>query len=90
MPSQNYSAKSAQRIVGRFVADEISYLLRAGEPDLVVSKRLYWRVPVQLASPDRGIVGAVGTIDVDFETGQIVVTPKGLAQIAAQARRLAD
>lgn len=42
---QNFSARSAQRVVGRFVADEISYLLRAGEPDLVVSKRFYLDVP---------------------------------------------
>ena len=33
----NYSADAARRIVGRFVANEISYLLRAGDPstDLV-------------------------------------------------------
>lgn len=86
---QNFSAKSAQRIVGRFVADEISYLLRAGEPDLVMSRRLYWRVPVQLAFPDRGIVGVVGTLDVDVETGQIVVTPDDIAEITRHAERLA-
>ena len=41
MRDLNFSAKSAQKIVRRFVADEISYLLRTGEPDLVMGKRLY-------------------------------------------------
>ena len=86
---QNFSAKSAQKIVGRFVADEISYLLRAGEPALVLSKRLYWRVPIQLAFPDKGMVGAVGTLDVDVETGQILVNPKDIAEITRHAERLA-
>ena len=88
MPSQSISARSAQKIVGRFVADEISYLLRAGEPDLVLSKRLYWRVPLQLAFPDRGMVGTAGTLDVDVETGHIVATQKDIAEIASHAERL--
>lgn len=88
MPSQNISARSAQKIVGRFVADEISYLLRAGEPDLVLSRRLYWRVPVQLALPDRGTIGTAGTLDVDVETGQIVLTPGDITEITRRADRL--
>ncbi|MCS6843422.1 MAG: hypothetical protein NZ528_03725 [Caldilineales bacterium] len=86
---QNFSGRSAQRLVGRFVADEISYLLRAGEPHLVVSERLYWRVPVQLAFPGRGVVGTVGALDVDVETGQIRVTPQDIAEITSHAERLA-
>ena len=68
----NYSAAAARRIVGRFVADEIGYLLRASEPTLVVSDRVRWRVPVTLAYPGHGVVGAAGTLDVDVETGQAV------------------
>ncbi len=86
---QNFSAKSAQKIVRRFVADEIGYMLRAGEPGLVVGERLYWRVPVQLAFPDRGIVGAVGSIDVDVETGRMLVMPEDIAEIIRHAERLA-
>jgi hypothetical protein len=47
----HYSAAAARRIVGRFVAEEIGYLLRASEPTLVVSDRIRWRVPVTLAYP---------------------------------------
>lgn len=86
---QNFSPKSAQKLVRRFVADEISYLLRAGEPDLVVGQQLCWRVPVQLAFPNQDTVGTVGTIDVNVETGQMLVTPETIAEITRHAERLA-
>lgn len=86
---QNFSAKSAQKIVRRFVADEISYLLRVGEPSLVLAQRLYWRVPIQLAFPHQGTVGTVGAIDVDVETGQVLVIPENIAEITRHATGLA-
>jgi hypothetical protein len=86
---QNFSAKSAQKIARRFVADEISYLLRAGDPNLVVGRRLFWRVPIELALPDRGVIGTAGTLDVDVETGQIFATPEAIAEIARHAEQLA-
>ena len=85
----NYSAEAARRSVGRFVANEISYLFRCGDPGLVVSERLYWRVPVTLAFPTTGPVGTVGTIDVDVETGQLSVTPEQIADITRHAESLA-
>lgn len=86
---QNFSAKSAQKLVRRFVADEISYLLRAGEPALIVGQQLCWRVPVQLAFPNQDIVGTVGTIDVNVETGQMSITPEKIAEMTRHAERLA-
>lgn len=67
----------------------ISYLLRAGEPNLVLGQRLYWRVPIELALPDRGVVGVAGTLDIDVETGQILATPEAIAEITRHAERLA-
>ena len=84
----NYSARAAQRRVGRFVADEIGYLLRSGSPTLVVSERLFWRVPVILALPTSGTVGEVGTIDMDVETGQLAITPQQITQITRRAEDL--
>ncbi len=85
----NYSGKAAQRIAGRFVADEIGYLLRSNEPSLVVAERIYWRVPIVLALPSQGPVGQVGTLDVDIETGQLSVTPEQIEEIARHAQDLA-
>jgi hypothetical protein len=85
----NYSASAARRMVGRLVAEEIGYLLRSGEPTLVASERIYWRVPVILALPNVGPVGTVGTIDVDIETGQLIVTSEQIAEITQHAKDLA-
>ena len=85
----NFSAIAARRRVGRFVADEISYLMRGGEPDLVVTDRIYWRVPVVLTLSGHGNVGSVGTIDMDVETGQLHVTPELIAEIQQRATDLA-
>jgi len=84
----NFSATAARRRVSRFVADEISYLMRGGEPDLVVADRIYWRAPVLLTPPGHGSVGSVGAIDLDVETGQLHVTPGLIAEIQQHAADL--
>ncbi len=84
----NYTADAARRLVGRFAANEISYLLRAGEASLMLSERMYWRVPLMLALPTTGVLGEVGAIEVDVETGQLTVTPELLAKINRHAEQL--
>jgi len=84
----NFSATAARRRVGRFVADEISYLMRGGEPDMVIADRIYWRVPVLLTLPGHGSIGTVGDIDVNIETGQLRVTPELIAEIQQRATDL--
>ncbi|MBX3055436.1 MAG: hypothetical protein KF770_03100 [Anaerolineae bacterium] len=85
----HYSAEAARRLVGRYVAGEIAYLLRSGEPTLVVKERIVWRVPVELALPGHGVVGTVGQIDVDVETGELAITPELTHQIQENAEQKA-
>jgi len=85
----DYSASAARRMVGRFLADEIGYLLRAGEPKLVVAERICWRVPALLAFPETGPVGAVGAVDVDVQSGQLYITPEQIAEMTRHANDLA-
>lgn len=85
----NYSAQAAQRVVGRFAADEISYLLRTGEPTLAIRDRLFWRVPLSLSFPDTGHAGDVGAVEVDVETGQMLITPAQMKQMTDHAHYLA-
>jgi uridine kinase len=80
------SADVARRLAGRFVADKISYLLRAGEPTLDCP---YWRVPICFALPTTGLLGIVGTVNVDVETGTIVITPEQIMTIKQSAESLA-
>lgn len=87
--AMNYSPVVARRLVSRFVANEVGYLLRGGEPKLVAGTRLVWRVPVLLALPKRRITGEVGTIDVDVETGQLLITPQQIDAMIANGERFA-
>jgi hypothetical protein len=85
----HYSAEAARRLVGRFVANEIAYLLRSGEPTLVMGERIVWRVPVILALPAHGPVGAVGEIDVDVESGELTIDADLIQQIQENAEQKA-
>ena len=84
------TAMIARRRVSRLVINEIGNLLYGGEPSLVVGERICWRVPVLLAYPDTGPVGQVGALDVDVETGEVLVTPERLTEIADYAHYLAQ
>ena len=64
--------------------------MHAGEPRLVVSERILWRVPVILSMPPNGDRGEVGTIDVDVETGQLVVNQSLIEEIVQRAEYLAE
>ena len=86
----NVTAFSARQKVTGFVADEISTNMHAGEPQLVVGERIYWRVPVILSMPPSGERGEVGTIDVDIENGQLLVTQALIEEIERRAGYLAS
>ncbi|HSN74149.1 MAG TPA: hypothetical protein VL334_03530 [Anaerolineae bacterium] len=84
----NVSAFSARQKVNSFVLNDISYMMHAGHPELVLADRILWRVPVVLSQTSRGDVGQVGQIDVDVETGQLLVTPELVSEIEARAAAL--
>jgi hypothetical protein len=85
----NISAYAAKQKVNGFVLSEISYMMHAGDPMLVVDEHICWKVPVILSLTSRGDVGEVGTIDVDVETGQLHVTPQLITEISHRAKGLA-
>ena len=85
----NISAYAARQKVNAFVLSDISYLLHAGEPVLVLADSVRWRVPVMLSLTSRGDVGEVGAIDVDVQTGHLHVSPQLIAEINARAEGLA-
>jgi hypothetical protein len=83
------TAFSAQRKVSRLMLDRVSNLLCGNEPTLVVSERLRWRVPIWLGFAESGLVGKVGEVDVDVETGEILFDQHLLEQIGERADALA-
>lgn len=85
----NISAYAARQKVNSFVLSEISYMMHAGQPALIVSDRIYWHVPIILSLTSQGDVGEVGTIDVDIETGQLHISSEQIAEIEERAKGLA-
>jgi len=68
----------------------VGNLLQSGEPDLLVGEdAVFWDVPVFYALPDRGILGHVGHVLVDAQTGDLKLndsTP--FEEMKANAKRL--
>jgi hypothetical protein len=84
----NYTAVAAKRCVSGYVASNVSVLMGGEDPTLVLADRIVWRVPVVLTMPGHGVLGRVGEIDVDVETGEILVTEAILTSIKDHAKRL--
>lgn len=78
----------ARQKINVLMLDQVGNLLHGGEPELLVSEKLYWRVPVLLSTPRRGLVGQVGSIQVDAQTGAVQADDRLLKDIADHARHL--
>lgn len=85
----NFTALASQRRVSKLMLEQVG-LFYGEQPNLVISNRLLWRVPVWLSMPTTGPLGQVGSIDVDAQTGEILYTPEMLADIKERGRYLAQ
>lgn len=84
------SQDEAQKAVTRYVALNLSNQMSGKAPVLFVAERGYWRVPVHLTFPSQGDVGEIGAIDVDIESGELMITDKILEGIETRADYLAQ
>jgi len=65
--------KTAVKVANKFVLENMRDRFSAGTPKKVMfPTREVWIVSVVLAYPKKGIIGEVGAIAVDGETGEIV------------------
>jgi predicted DNA-binding antitoxin AbrB/MazE fold protein len=88
--SVQITAAVARHKVNRFILDNVSYLMGAGQPALVEGERLVWHVPVMLTYPDRGVVGLVGFLDVDAESGDLLVAADTVVELTRHAHAIAS
>ena len=85
----NVTAYTAKRKANTFVLNRLGTGLFGDEPQLVVTDKLIcWRVPVFVSTASRGRLGQVGQIDVDAQTGEVLVDDNSLKDIASNAERL--
>lgn len=89
-PQVRVTAVEAARRVNRFLLDEVSYLLGSERPTLVEVDGLVWRTPVMLSYPDQGVIGEVGFVDVDAESGELRITSETTEELLHHARILAE
>ena len=83
------TAEQARRQVKGWLLDQVSYMMTAKLPTLVIGASVVWRVPVILTATHVGHVGVVGEVDVDVETGALHDLPARKEAILAQASKLA-
>jgi hypothetical protein len=83
------STRDACRKVNGYIGKEISLMMVGLEPALVFSEgRLVWRVPIALATPNRGPFGLIGALDVDTRTNDLIIPPHFVEEIETNARSL--
>ncbi len=83
------TAEEARRQVNRWLRDEVSMLISADRPTLVVGQQVVWRATAWISFPHTGRAGQVGVIDVDVTTGAMNNTPECKAEIERQAEEVA-
>ena len=83
------TAEEARRQVNRWLLGEVSYLIAADPPTLVVGEQVVWRVPAWIGFPGVGRAGVVGLVEVDVETGEMNNTPECKAEIERCAKAIA-
>ncbi len=82
------TAPDARRQVHRWLLLEVSHMMGAEEPTLVVGDNTVWRVPVHLSTPQSGIVGQIGTVDVDAASGELLALVACKLQLEQRAQAL--
>jgi hypothetical protein len=82
-------AVTAQRKATAWLVSEVGNLLMGDAPALVIGQRTVWRVPVLLTSPSRGVIGQVGTVDVDTTSGELLTDPLVTQELVTHVHTLA-
>jgi hypothetical protein len=83
------SAQEAQRKVDTWLLLEVSMMMGAETPTLVIGERTVWRVPARFSAPHVGRVGTVGLVDVDVQTGELYNPAACKAAILKCSKKLA-
>jgi hypothetical protein len=86
----NIEAKAARRKVTGWLVSEVGNMLTGGMPQLIINQaQTTWRVPVILSSSNVGPIGEVGAVEVDTESGELIISPELREQIIENAKHLA-
>ena len=76
----NVSAFVARQKANRFLITQVGDQLGAGEPELVIGPKVSWRVPAQYAPSRKGVLGIVGHLMIDADTGEVIIADNRTAE----------
>jgi len=82
------TSKAARRLVTGWLVSEVGNMLLAGVPQLVIGRHIIWRVPALLTSSLNGVVGEVGVVDVDAESGALLLDEALQGRLLENARKI--
>lgn len=89
------SAEAARKQAHTWFVGEVSYMIRAGEPALVIGQAVtgapiaLWRVPAILTATHLGDVGEAGYVDIVVESGEMLDPEQRATEILNGAGALA-
>ena len=86
----NITSFSARQRVTQYVIQELSTQLGADLPELTVAERVYLSVPIVFTLPGKGVLGRVGMLHIDAETGELKTDPQIEQEIMRHAKQLAQ
>src|SRR5580704_4448087 len=86
----NVSSFSARQRVTQYVMHELSTQLGGDSPELTVGERVYWSVPVWFTLPGKGVLGRVGTLQIDAGTRELLTDPQPEREMLHHAEQLAQ
>ena len=86
----NVTSFSARQRVTQYVMQELSTQFGGDSPDLTVGERVFWSVPVVFTLPGKGVLGRVGTLGVDAQTGELLTDPHTEQEMMRHAEQLAQ
>ena len=81
------SVEVVKDLAADFLLMKVGNLLMAGEPSFLHGQRC-WKVPILLGNVRSGLLGQVGKLRVDAETGEVLFTDEERTRIEAQANEL--
>ena len=87
----NIDALTAKRRVSGWAGGEVAHSCRGSMPTLMFKdQQIFWRVPVEFTQQGHGIVGEIGVVMLDAETGQMDVSDALAETMQLAAAKLAE
>ena len=83
------SATRARRTVNGWLLLKVSTSMLGDTPSLVVAEGVVWRVPILFTATHVGPVGTIGSVDVDVESGEILMETADIEDMYCRIKELA-